>query len=646
VLDGDETRPAAAEGDENAGAGNPIGPGTTIGAYTVRSEIGRGGMGIVYLVDHDSLDRQCALKVVASYLASDEKFRERFRREAKTAAALDHPNVIPVYDAGSYRETLYLAMKFVEGREAAALARPGKPASPDLAIEIIGQAAAGLDAIHAAGMVHRDIKPANLLVVDSGGTPTGPDRPHVYITDFGITRGPAGSGATTAVGEILGSVDYIAPEQVDGVDVDHRADIYALGGVAHYLLTGSVPYDGPTRTAKLLAHRESPPPQPSRITAGLSPGVDDVIAAAMAKDPDERFATAGEFAERLSEAIAGEVTTPLRRAPRSVPAKRSPSRTRRWLAGIAIGFLLAAIAVWQLTGSGDDGDNNRAVTGVESAALPAPPTALAAGPSGVWVTSSDGRAAYRFELGETDGAGFASGNPDTVTFDSAPGAIGVGHRWVWTALPTRDRIQVFSPATDETRFAPVGARPRAIEVDRRYVWTANTDAGTISRINPDNPAEVETVDVGGNPIAIASDDKRLWVVGATGVLSNINIASLEVDPQKVRLAGRPADIEVAAGRVWVSDERRDRLMTVRTSNRETGDPLPVGPSPRGLVFANGWLWVANSGDGTITRVDPFDHETVGEPVEVGGSPVALAATASAIWVIDGKRSQLHRVPAR
>ena len=220
----------------------------------IESVAGRGGMGIVYRARQREPDRVVALKVVAPELAGDPSFEARFKSEGRIAARIEHPNVIPVYAVGEDRGTLYIAMRFVVGTDLRAVIEEDGRVEPGRAAALIDQVAQALDAAHRHGLVHRDVKPANILITAQGG------REHVYLTDFGLTRHVAASQAMTATGALVGTVDYVAPEQVRGERVDARTDVYSLGCVLFHSLTGRVPYPESNQIAKLYAHDSRPPP--------------------------------------------------------------------------------------------------------------------------------------------------------------------------------------------------------------------------------------------------------------------------------------------------------------------------------------------------------------------------------------------------
>src|SRR3954454_14324633 len=277
-----------------------LAPGTDLAGYRIEALVGRGGMGVVYRAIQARLDRVVAVKVIAPELLGDEDVRKRFLAEARAAASVDHPNVIPVHDAGEQDGIAFIAMRYVPGDDLRSLVRHGGPLEPGEAADLIAQAAAALDAIHRSGFVHRDVKPANLLV-DANR--------HVYLTDFGLAKTVLTHTGGTRTGQWVGTLDYIAPEQIRGGRIDARADVYALGGVLHFALTGRVPFEREGDEAKLWAQLSAPPPVPSSRRRGLRSQFDAVVARAMAKEPDARFPSAGDLGRAARAAALGRTAT-------------------------------------------------------------------------------------------------------------------------------------------------------------------------------------------------------------------------------------------------------------------------------------------------------------------------------------------------
>jgi hypothetical protein len=276
--------------------------GDEFAGYRIERRLGRGGMGILYLAVEPGLDRRVALKLIAPEAAAEEVFAKRFAEESRIAASIEHPNVVPIYAAGEEGGVPFIAMRYVAGSDLSQrLAREGRLA-PERAVALIAQVADGLDAIHAAGLVHRDVKPANVLL--SGG-----EADHAYITDFGVARNVATQSGLTQTGRFVGTLDYVAPEQISGAAVDARVDVYALGCLLFKLLTGEVPFPREGEAARLYAHLNDPPPAPSLYAPLVSMALDDVVARAMSKQPDDRYPSAGDLGRAATAALIGAPVT-------------------------------------------------------------------------------------------------------------------------------------------------------------------------------------------------------------------------------------------------------------------------------------------------------------------------------------------------
>ena len=366
--------------------GGQLERGSVVGGYRIDSVISRGGMGVVYRATHIALHKVYALKTLTPELTDDAQFQERFRREMRIAASISHPNVVGIHYAGEHEGLLFLVMDFIYGTDLRRLLIESGALDPERAVDLLTQFASALDAAHAKGLVHRDVKPANMLLTVRDGIE------HGYLTDFGIAKRSDSVGALTATGTFVGTVDYMAPEQVTGDPTDARTDIYALGCVFFQMLTGKVPYERENSIATLFAHVHDPPPPLPEELAELYPTFGPVIEKAMAKAPDERYLSAGDFARDAGCALSGmrftgpgtvvatgeagprtpDTAPPPASAPRPEPPRRSdtpptvaaptgdgpPSTPRRrrsygWIAVAAVAGLAAAIvAVIAITSGG------------------------------------------------------------------------------------------------------------------------------------------------------------------------------------------------------------------------------------------------------------------------------------------------------
>ncbi|HET8951289.1 MAG TPA: serine/threonine-protein kinase [Solirubrobacteraceae bacterium] len=292
--------------------------GTVFAGHHIEEKVGRGGMGVVYRARHCRLDRVVALKVVAPELLDDELVQRRFLEEAVVAAAVEHPNVVPVHDAGESDGIAYMVMQYVQGSDLRALACEPGGLTARRAAEIVAEIGDALDAIHGAGFVHRDVKPRNVLIGRDG---------HAYLSDFGLARAIAAGTGATRTGHWVGTVDYAAPEQIQGRGADARTDVYGLGCLFFFALTGRPPYAGETLEAKLWAHLSEAPPAPSRLRAGVPAAMDAIVTRGLAKDPAERFASAGELGRAALSAARDASATPPRRPAARPAAADAPTVT-------------------------------------------------------------------------------------------------------------------------------------------------------------------------------------------------------------------------------------------------------------------------------------------------------------------------------
>jgi serine/threonine protein kinase len=422
--------------------------GDVIAGYRLDELAGRGGMGVVFRATHIALERRVAVKLIAPELAADEMFRQRFQRESRVAASIDHPHVIPIFDAGDEDGQLYVAMRYVEGTDLGALLAREGALEPERAVDVIAQVADALDAAHERGLVHRDVKPANVLLERRASGY------HSYLTDFGLVKTVgAASGALTRTGQWLGTPDYAAPEQINGADVDARTDVYALGCMLYHAITGQPPFKGDTDVAKMFAHLSQPPPSLLEAKPDAPALLDGVIRRAMAKDPAERQGSASELASSARQAIEGippatdtqpvqpttvapvaetELSpTSLARPPRQPAEPAEPPSVRRrplWpVAAVAIVLVAVGVVVLLASGGGDEEDPTG---GSGSATIPA--GNLTSNPS--FESDTSGWGVFNSELARErasdapDGRHVVRvslvGSPDEYTIDDEPETVG------------------------------------------------------------------------------------------------------------------------------------------------------------------------------------------------------------------------------
>jgi non-specific serine/threonine protein kinase len=288
--------------------------------YRIVGLLGQGGMGVVYEAEHILLGRKAALKTLRTELVGDQEFRQRFIRESQAIASIDHPNIIPIYEAGELDGSAYIAMRYVQGYDLAELIERRGPLEASEALSILDHVGAALDAAHARGLVHRDIKPANILIEEATG--------RIYLTDFGIVKVQGRSGMTRE-GFFLGTIDYASPEQIEGKELGPAADLYAFGCALFESLTGRKPFEGPTDMAVIRAHVLGPPPKVTAFRPDLPSALDEVIGRALAKDAEQRFASSRELIEAAQMAVgAARPPVDMVAAVTLASAPRPPAETR------------------------------------------------------------------------------------------------------------------------------------------------------------------------------------------------------------------------------------------------------------------------------------------------------------------------------
>jgi len=619
--------------------------GTAIAGYRVESLVGRGGMGVVYRATDLSLERPVALKLIAPELAEDEGFRARFLREPRLAASLDHPNVIPIYEAGERDGQLYLVMRFVEGSDLkSVLEREGKLA-PERALAVLAQVASALDAAHRRALVHRDVKPGNVLLDPDG---------HVYLTDFGITK-QAGAESTDT-GRVVGTLDYLAPEQIRGDPVDGRTDVYALACVLYECLSRAPPFRRATEAETLWAHMQEEPPA---VTG--RPELDPVLRKALAKDPDDRYSTCSELIEAAAAAL-GLGT------PRAVRRPLVPhGLRRRGHVFLAAGLVLLAAAITgaivAITTAGDaqteplgtgvaaiDPATGKVASLTESEALPGN---VAAGEGAVWVLHDGEDAISRIDpqTKEITGSVKTPGTPSQLAVGA--GALWVGNgggRYFTTTVsisrvdPGSERVTRTLKLPDTSGGGPTGSPNTGypqIAVGAGGVWARNPDAG-ISRIDPETGELVATIDV--SAATVAAGQEGVWFVPWD------RPAVRRIDPRTNRVvqtipigANALPAIAVGAGSVWATAEDEGVVWRIEPGPRPIPKPIEVGVGVGYIAFGDGAVWAANYIDGTVSRIDPRTNAVTAR-VAVG-TPRALAAGEGSAWVSVAGAADTGPLPA-
>ena len=638
-------------------------------------------MGVVFRARQLALDRPVALKAIAPHLAQDENFRARFQRESRIAASIDHPNVIPVYEAGELEGALYLIMRWVDGTDLRTLIAAAGRLAPDRAIELLAPVASALAVGHRRGLIHRDVKPANVLIADGGGDPD-----HVYLTDFGIARELDADTGATRTGVLVGTLDYTAPERIEGGRGDAASDIYAFGCMLYETLTGTVPFDRPTELAKMHAHLNDPAPSARVIAPAVPVLLDAVITRAMAKAPGERFANAGElatamqraleaarsgeieFATRLarSETETDETVLPLveARAPVAAAtgetARLAPApvakRSRRLLAtGAVAAIALAAVIVVLLAGgsgaakhaggrpAAPPGSASVLATGSarvqHSLPLPPPgglPAGLAVDGSELWVADSDHARIVGLIPGRPAAVVRVAGRPESVATDL--------RGRVWVTNDSSTRVTVFDPSSGRSERLAVGSETGAIAISDNAAWVTNRGRSSVTRIDLGSRSHT-TIALSARPTAIVAALSRIWialddhsviVLNDDGRHSRVAFAPLP----GVALAGAASDgvwfVTALAGGMAKLTRINPRTALARVANGRLQYAEPPGqPSLAGLPadLAAGQHTLAVGVSDTLSLIGTSggqDDRTLGT-VRFGSAVGRLALSSGVVW---------------
>ncbi|MDA0161717.1 protein kinase [Solirubrobacter ginsenosidimutans] len=624
-------------------------PGSVFAGHRIEAVAGRGGMGVVYRATQLALDRTVALKVIAPGLLEDQTVRSRFVRESKVAASIDHPNVIPIYYAGDEHGIAYIAMRYVAGDDIRSLVRREGHLTPERAARIVAQLGSALDEAHAAGLVHRDIKPANVLL-------TAED--HVYLTDFGLTKHALSVAGTTKPGHWVGTLDYVAPEQIRGERIDARADVYALGCLLFFTLTGIVPFRRDSDEARLWAHLSEPPPKPTDLVPEIPSAFDYVIERALAKDPEERYQSAGDLGraalaaaanqrpaerERLvakgaaapveSPTVTAAPRPPAATAPREAETQLQPEaetahlntqKTRRPVALIVAGILVVgAIGVFAAfsQGGGNDG------TAAKATATPtrtATATAAAAGPKIV----------------------------NELTVGHRPNIVLTAGGNVFVGSFSKDRMSIVSAATAKLRsYAPrIGIGASDAVASDGSVWVASSRTNQIVRLDARTGRPI------GHPIRLPFGVTTVAVT-ADAIWAGLQPGNLQPD-QLVRIDRKTGDIGAPVSypygirsmtasptALWISARRRALIQRVDIKTGTVVKPLRIASGRSDdLVYSRGSLWAAVGSENTVYKVSTSTFDAI--PIDVGGRPLRLAVTDDTVYVTNYSSSDLTMIDSR
>ncbi|HEX6782045.1 MAG TPA: serine/threonine-protein kinase [Solirubrobacterales bacterium] len=594
--------------------------GTEVAGYRIEERIARGGMGVVYRATHLGLDRPVALKVIARELADRPGFRERFLRESRLSARLEHPAVVPVYDSREVDGELIVAMKLVKGGDLRRLIDREGPLPPHRAINLLAQVADALDAAHVAGIVHRDVKPHNILV----------EGDRAYLSDFGLAKALDESGVGSSA-SVVGTAQYMSPEQWRGEEVGSAADVYSLGCVLYEALTGIAPFQ--------RAEAETEPELPQ--------GVDEAIRRAVAKEPGARYPSAGALIAAARAAEGSEVR------PTAVlshdPSERTtvPNHSRRffglaggraaaWLAGGAAIFVAAMVAAVLFLLLGDDGPEVSAPIAVGT-----PPLRLDAGPKAVWVTSEEDGTVTRLdpESGEVVGSAHEVGK--------GVSGVAVGSKWTWATDPKRGQLLRLDPFSGRIlKRIPLPGEPGPLALGGQRVWVAGEGGNGVTAVD----AEAGQVAPRGRGLPPQSPGLRLawgaealWVaISGANVVRRIGPSTL-VTSAPIRVGGGPAGITVAGGYVWVASSRSGTVAKIDPLSLQVVDTIRVEGHPGGIDGGTSAVWVADREDDAVRKIDLESGDVEGAPIQVGPEPGAVSVGGDAVWVANNGDGTVTRI---
>jgi YVTN family beta-propeller protein len=608
-----------------------IGIGSEFVGYRIDELIGRGGMGVVYRAFDLRLKRTVALKLMAPELALDARFRERFAREAELAVSLEHPNVVPIHDAGDIDGRLYLAMRYVEGTDLRAILHAEGALDKGRALAVGRQVANALDAAHAKGLVHRDVKPSNVLL-DA--------REHVYLADFGLTRRLDEQGGAAGEHRFVGTPAYLAPEQIEGGPIDGRTDVYTLGCLLFECLTGETPFVRDSRLAVAWAHLEEEPPRASDRRPELRQAIDAVIRKAMAKEPENRYATCAALIDAAEAALG----------------IRPRSRRRLLVAALGAATLaaVATVATAILLGGGDaaptvvpdslvkiDLESDKIVDVVPVGRIPNEIEIV-----GRYVFAASEGDGTLTRVDTHTGAVVISGK-----FDASDSLAAEDAKSVWVASVGRGEVTLVDAALPligpgDTISTPRVPLPRdtggtSLTVGGGALWIAAihkpTGGGVVERWRLHRLGRQRTYQLGylefGNDVTFGYG--AAWIALGAPANALLRIDARTGRARRIPVGSFPAGVAVGLGSVWVVQKEDDTVRRIDPVTGRTRRVIAVGHLPAGVAVDQESVWVTNECAGTMSRIDPATNRVVAT-IKLGYHPFGLAVGGGFAWVGVGK----------
>ena len=653
--------------------------GDALGVYQLDELVARGATGVMFRGRDTRLGRTVALRIVDPELASDPIVRTRLNRESTVLAQLDHPNVIPLYEAAEIDGQLCLSTRWVDGRSLAHLIRSDGPLEVRRAVRIIGQVAAALQAAHDLDVIHRDVKPSNILVTRGD---------HAYLTDFCLARRSSDTAGLTAPNELLASVDYVAPEAISGGTVDHRLDIYGLGLVLFEALTGEVPFPRNVDAAKVYAHLSVTPPSIHERRPEVPIALDAVVQRALAKEPSDRQESAAAFAREAFAAVdltnpgfdptsaangapsppydepaptfvrvgrsrpfaqspqAQDVRSQSRRARRAAaaveaaaddaPARRRAGagrQVRRVVAGVFVLAFLAMPALLLIALENEDAGSHTEAVGGTTVGGTAHGIAVAGGR--VWIAYASSEALHATEVG-------APRRHSRLPLDAGRvrGVASRGHRLLVATVEALIDI----PRGDLERATRVSITDHVgpLAVGDGSLWAATTTGKPkLLRVGAD---QLTRIPLKARASALAVGANTLWIANASaGTVFGVDTRTRIARTTKVRIGGRPVALAATAGAVWVALARDNAVVRLDPlTGRPNLPPIPVPDGPVAIAADSRQVWVARRAADAVTRLDARTGRPLDE-ISAARSPVGIALSHDATWVV-GADGQLTRIP--
>lgn len=580
-----------------------VSTGTVLAGFRVLSPIGDGATGTVYLAESPDGSR-VALKVLAPELARDERFRQRFLQESRLASGLDNPHIVPTLTSGEEDGLLYLAMAYVEGSDLRQILRAEHALAPERALDLVRQAAEGLDRAHAAGLIHRDVKPANILVA---GSTQGE---HAWVCDFGLARHISSVSSLTGDRGFVGTIDYVSPEQIEGGSIDHRADVYSLACVLYEAIGGVRPFERESELSVVYAHLIEAAAPITHVKPELPSAMNDVFATALAKSPDDRYATCGELVEAARAALRGELI-------------RQRPGNRALVGALALAVAVGATGVSLLVLGG----------GASSQHPPSTQGARAIQPNSVALVSA--RTEHVIRL---------------ASFKSTPSDVVFGRRSAWILLRDQQLVNRVDPATGRiTGHVPLPFVPSRMVADGDSAWVTEESGPHIAEVGTRRGSRVGvrkvlSVPTAGprlsSPAGIAVGAGSLWVArgahiarvdprtgrvlklfpapvtsnwvvfagGSVWAASGDSGRVIKIDPvsgsiTRQSLHGWISDLAVGGGFVWVPVVPSDVVYKLSVDDLSVQGQVASGGDPESVSVGGGGVWVANTTRGAITRID-------------------------------------------